>query len=154
MGNGVFNIAKGKWAFYCELPDVSDSIQLILFKSAGLQADDVLNNYGDLASIKASNAEADFTSYARIGISTVGGPNGLIMTINNTTNLRNLDLTNQTWSAATAGNTLLKLVMAYKPASTSLDSAIIPLFYWDYSTITSGSDLIIDFNAGGLIDSV
>jgi hypothetical protein len=152
VGNGAFNIAKGKWAYYCELPDVSDSIQLILFKSAGLQADDVLNNYGDLASIKASNAEADFISYARINITTIGGA-GLLMTINNTTNLRNLDLSNQTWAAATSGNTLLKLVMAYKPSSTALDSAIIPLFYWDYSTITSGSDLIIDFNAGGLIDS-
>lgn len=149
MGDFAFNVAKGKWRYYMELPGVSDSLVAVLFQSTGIQADDVLNNYGDLSSIKASNAEANFTSYARIFITT-----GIVITQNNTTNKINADALDLTWGAATPGNTLAELVLGYKPDSTSLDSAIIPLFGFACAGPTNGSDVIAQINVGGLIDTV
>ena len=148
MGNFEFNVAKGKWRYYMELPGISDSLVAVLFQSTGIQADDVLNNYGDLGSIKASNAEANFTSYGRIFITT-----GIVIVQNNTTNIVNGDMNDLTWTAATPGNTLAKMVLGYKPESTSLDSAIIPLLGFDCAGPTNGSDIIVQINAGGLIDT-
>lgn len=148
MGNFEFNVAKGKWRYYMELPGVSDSLQFRLFKSAGIQADDVLNNYADMASLKASNAEADFTSYAPINITT-----GIVITQNNTTNLVNADMPDLTFTAATPGNTLAKAILTYKPDSTATDPFIIPLLCWDFAGPTNGSDIIAQVNAGGMIDT-
>lgn len=148
MGNFEFNVAKGKWRYYMELPGLTDSLVAVLFQSAGIQSDDVLNNYGDLGSIKASNAEANFTSYARINITS-----GIVITQNNTTNIVNGDIADLTWSAATPGNTLAKMVLCYKPDSTAIDSAYIPLLGFDCAGPTNGSDIIVQINAGGLIDT-
>ena len=148
MGNFEFNAVKGKWRYYAELPGVSDSLVWVLFQSTGIQSDDVLNNYGDLASIKASNAEANFTSYARISFTT-----SVVITQNNTTNVVNLDVPDQTFAAATAGNTLAKAILCYKPDSTALDSAMIPSLGYDCAGPTNGSDIILQVNAGGLIDT-
>ena len=52
MANGAFNIAKGRIAHYGTLPQTNDAFILVLFKV--IQADDTLNNYDDLAAIKAA----------------------------------------------------------------------------------------------------
>jgi hypothetical protein len=148
MAPFVFNVAKGKWRYYMELPGLTDSLVWTLFQSTGIQADDVLNNHADLGAIKASNAEANFTSYARIFVTT-----GIVITQNNTTNVVNADTPDQTFVAATPGNTLAKAFLCYKPDSTALDSAIIPLLAFDCAGPTNGSDIILQVNAGGLIDT-
>lgn len=149
MAQRQFNIMKGQWRYFAGLPGLSDALQLILFKSAGIQADDVLDNYGDLAAMKASNAEADFNNYSpRIELAS-----GISIVQNNTTNAVDLDFPDQTIFAAggIVTNTLAKLVVAYKPVSGALDSAIIPMWLYDFSAVTNGSDLIIRPDAGGLI---
>jgi len=148
MSDTMFNIAKGIWRYYCTLPDTSDRLLVVLFKSAGLQADDVLNNYTDLASLKASNAEADFSNYVRKPVTT-----GIVITPNNTTNSVDVDAPDQTWTAAAPTNALGAVVWCYAPASNSLDSAIIPLWKYGVTATTNGSDLIASVNAAGLAGS-
>lgn len=149
MTDRMFNIAKGIWRYYCSLPDTSDALVVVLLKSSGLQADDVLDNYTDLASLLAStNDEADFSNYARKVVST-----GIVVTPNNTTNAVDVDAPDQTWTAAAPTNALGAVVWCYRPASNSLDSAIIPLWKYGVTATTNGSDLIASVNAAGLAGS-
>ena len=148
MANGVFNIMKGSWRYFCTLPAVTDSIDFTLFKS-GIQADDLLNNFDNLASLKSQNVEADFANYVRKQIN-VTGVTGVNITQNNTTNAVDVDVPDQTWGAASPTNTLAKLIVCYRPVSNSTDSDLIPMFYFDFVGTTNGSDLIAQVNALGL----
>jgi len=144
MANGVFNIMKGSWRYFCTLPGLTDSLDIVLIKS-GVQADDLLNNFDNLASLKSQNAEADFANYLRKQLNT-----GVTITQDNTANTVDVDIPDQTWGAASPTNALAKLIVCYRPASTSTDPDLIPMFYFDYVGTTNGSDLIAQVNAAGL----
>lgn len=68
----IFNIAKGKIAYYAGLPAASDALVLVWLKNANLESDAVLKDYDTLAAILAgANDECDFTGYARRTLSSV-----------------------------------------------------------------------------------
>lgn len=139
MADGVFNIAKGKAGYYATLPAANDALIVVLIKSSGLEADDTLNNYDDLAALlAAANDEADFTNYARKTITSVTN------TVDDTNNRLDSDFADQTWTSAggASNNTLGKLLVCYDPDTTAgTDSTVIPLTYHDFSATTDGSDL-------------
>ena len=145
---GVFNIVKGKWRYYCELPGTDDSIVFVIIK-APTQADDLMNNFDNLASLLAQNPEADFVGYVRKEVN-VTGVSGVNIIQNNTTNAVDVDAPDQTWGAAQPANALGGMIVAYKPTATSTDPDYIPLFYFPYVGTTNGSDLIATVHANGL----
>lgn len=145
---GVFNFVKAKWRYYCELPGLTDSIVFVIIK-APTQADDLINNFDNLASLLAQNPEADFVGYVRKFIS-VTGATGINIIQNNTTNTVDVDAPDQTWGAAQPTNALGGMIVGYKPASNSPDSDIVPLFFFPYVGTTNGSDLIAQVHAAGL----
>ena len=144
MANGVFNIMKGTWRYFCTLPGFTDSLDFVLIKT-GVQADDLLNNFDNLASLKSQNTEADFSNYSRKQLTS-----GVTITQDNTANTVSVDVADQTWGAASPTNALAKLIVCYRPASTSTDPDLIPMFYFDFVATTNGSDLIAQVNAAGL----
>lgn len=148
MANGVFNIARGRAAYYATLPATSDALIVVLLKSAGLVADDTLNDYVDLAALLAgASDEADFTNYARKTVTA-----SVTVTIDNTANLVDADLPDQTWAAAggAVNNTLGKLLICYDAdTGAGTDAAIIPLTYHDFSATTDGSDLTAQIASTG-----
>lgn len=148
MANGVFNIARGRAAYYATLPAASDALIVVLLKSAGLVADDTLNDYVDLAAILAgASDEADFTNYARKAVTA-----SVTVTIDNAANLVDADLPDQTWAAAggATNNVLGKLLICYDAdTGAGTDSAIIPLTYHDFSATTDCSDLTAQIASTG-----
>lgn len=146
MANQVFNIAKGRAAYYSTLPAASDALIVVLLTTTGLDADDTLNNFDDLASLIAANTEADFTNYARKSITSV------TVTVDDTNNWVDADFADQTWTSAGGGtnNTLAKLLVCYDPdTGAGDDSSIIPLTHHDFSVTTDGSDLVAQLAAAG-----
>lgn len=147
MADGVFNIAKGKAGYYATLPATNDALVVVLVKSTGLEADDVLNNYDDLAALlAAANDEADFTNYARKTVTAVTN------TVDDTANRLDSDFADQTWTAAGGGanNTLGKLLVCYDPdTTTGTDSSVIPLTYHDFVATTDGTDLTAQVATAG-----
>lgn len=147
MADFVFNIAKGKAGYYSTLPAANDALLVVLLKSSGLEADDTLNNYDDLAALlAAANDEADFTNYARKTITSV------TPTIDDTNNRLDVDFADQTWTAAggASNNTLGKLLVCYDPDTTAgTDSTVIPLTAHDFTATTDGSDLTAVLAASG-----
>ena len=147
MANQVFNIAKGRAAYYSTLPAANDALIVLLLTTTGIEADDTLNNYDELqALLAAANTEADFTNYARKSITSV------TVTVDDTNNWVDADFADQTWTAAGGGtnNTLAKLLICYDPDTTAGDdSTVIPLTHHDFSVTTDGSDLVAQLAAAG-----
>ncbi|MBX6382014.1 MAG: hypothetical protein IRZ07_03420 [Microbispora sp.] len=143
MANGVFNIALGKVAYYATLPAADDSLIVVLLQTA--QADDTLRDHDTLAQVLAANTEANFTNYARATAA------GVAVTVNDTSNLVDVDINDITWTNAggTTNNTLVKLLVCYKPDTASADSAIIPLTFHDFAVTTDGSSITAQVAANG-----
>lgn len=147
MADGVFNIAKGKVAYYASLPAANDALIVVLLKAAGLEADDTLNNYDDLAALlAASNDEADFTNYTRKTLASVTA------TVDDTNNRVDISGANFTWSSAggAANNSVGKLLVCYDPdTTTGTDSSVVPLTYHDAVFTTDGTDQTITIPSPG-----
>lgn len=145
MANGVFNIAKGKLAYYATLPAANDAIIVVLLKASGLVADSVMVDYDDLAAVLAgASDEADFSNYVRKTGASV------TVTVDDTNDRVDLDLADITWTAATTGQALGKLLVCYDSDTTGgTDSGIIPLTYHDFTATTDGNDLVATIAAAG-----
>jgi len=137
MADGVFNISKGKVKYYAELPAANDALLLILLKSTGLEADDTLNNYDDLATLlAAANDECDFTNYSRKTLANIS------ITVDDTNNRVDIDCDDVVYTNAggAANNTVGKAIICYDPDTTGgTDSSIVPLTYHDMSFTTDGT---------------
>jgi hypothetical protein len=147
VADGVFNISKGKIRYYAELPATNDALIVVLLKATGLEADDTLNNYDDLASLlAAANDECDFTNYSRKTLASV------TVTTDDTANRADLDAADFTYTAAggATNNGVGKLIVCYDPDTTGgTDSSIVPMTYHDCTFTTDGTDVTIQLDPAG-----
>jgi hypothetical protein len=138
MSAGLFNIARGKFAYYAGLPASADALIVVLLKSGGLESDGTLMDYATLSDIlAASNDEADFTSYTRKTLATVA------VTVDNTNNRVDVTADNFTYTSAggATNNTIAKLLVCYDgDTGAGTDANIIPLSFHDCSFTTDGTD--------------
>jgi hypothetical protein len=148
MADGVFNIAKGKIAYYAELPATNDALILVLLKSAGLEADDTLNNHDNLSVLlAAANDECDFTGYARRTLT------GVTVTVDDTNNRVDIDAADPAaYTNTGASQAAGKAVVCYDLDTTvGTDTSLIPLFYYDLAvTFDTGVATTVQVNAAGL----
>ena len=140
MAPFIANYAKGRWVEKYLLPVGGDNIVIVLLQSSGLQSDATLKNYSTLSALLASNSEATFTNYSRIYLSNTSG---ITVSVNTSTGVTTVDIPDQVWNAAggAVNNTLGALLTCYRPASTSPDSAILPLSKHDFAVTTTGGTL-------------
>lgn len=146
MANGVFNIAKGKTAYYASLPAANDALVVVLLKATGLQTDDALNNHDDLAALLAANTECDFTNYTRKTLASVSA------TVDDTANEVHLDASDLTYASAggATNNSVGKLVIAYDPDTTGgTDASVVPISYHDCTFTTDGTDVTVQLDPAG-----
>lgn len=142
MADFVFNIAKGKVKYYAELPATNDALIIVPIEATGVEVDDTLNNYDDLLTLlAASNNEQ-----ATMGRKTVSAAT---VTVDDTNNRVDIDIADQTWTAAT-GNAVSDLLVCYDPDTTGgTDSTVIPLTCHDFAITPDGSDVTAQINAAG-----
>jgi hypothetical protein len=151
MADGVFNIAKGEVKAMTKLAIAGSggaALVVVLLKSAGLVGDSTLVDYDDLAALLAgASDEANFTNYARKVIT--GGT--ITNTVDDTNDRMDSDIPDQTWTSAggATNNTLGKLVVCFRPATGSADSALVPLTHHDFPEVTTGSDIVAQIATAG-----
>lgn len=144
-----FNVAKGKSAYYATLPAANDGLVAVLLASAGLETDAVLKDFDTLAQVVAgATDEATFGGYARQVLT------GVVVAVDDATDVQTVDFADPTWSPTTA-QALGKLVVCYDPDTTGgTDADLIPLWADDYviTTPTSGS-ISYTVAAGGMFSA-
>ena len=143
MADLVFNIAKGKHAYYATLPATADALIAVVLESAGLQDDSLLKDHDTLAAILAANTEQ--TAMGRKTLANV------TVTVDDTNDRVDIDADDLTWTAA-IGNPIGALVICYDPSvGTGTDAELIPLSKHDFTLTPNGSDIIAQVPAGGFL---
>lgn len=146
MADLVFNVAKGKAAYYATLPAANDALIVVLLKTAA--SDATLKDQDDLGAVLAGGStEADFTNYARKTVTA-----SVTVTVDDTNDRVDVDMPDQTWTSAggATNNTLAALLVCYDSDTTGgVDSGIIPLTKHDFVVTTDGSDLTAQIATAG-----
>lgn len=142
MANLVTNIAKGRFIHYASLPAASDSLIAVVLEAADLESDDVLQDYDTLAAL-LGGASTEQTDMGRKTLTNV------TVNVDDTANTASFDADDITWTAAT-GDPTGKLVICYKPDTSSTDADIIPLTIHDFAVTPDGTDITAQIDADGL----
>lgn len=153
MSNFVFNVARGRIAELANRVNASDptnsALVIVVLKSAGLESDDVLRDYNDLAAIlAAANDEATNTGYARI---VLDDTDGIVVTVDDTNDRVSVDFPDQTFtSVAAAGGAWGKAIVCYDGDTTAgTDANIVPLTGHDFVVTPDGRDIDLTVDAAG-----
>jgi len=152
MTDTTFNIAKGRVVGWYERVKNNDpanaAFVIVLLKAS--EADVTLKDYDDLAAVlgAAGNTEADFTNYARKTLT--DADIAALPSPNDTSDAYELTWPDLSYTAAggALNNTMTKLLLCYDSDTTAgTDASIIPVGAFDYTAVTDGSDLTIQFPA-------
>ncbi len=153
MGDGVFNISKGKVAELVERVVGNDPATAILAVHlwAGTDVTDaVLKDYATVAAIEAGILnEATFTNYAKKSLTDSG--EGLSVAVDQANDRMEADFDDITWSVAGNGgnDTLRRLTVSYDGPGTDVDATMVPMCFFDFAVTTDGSDLTAQLDALG-----
>jgi hypothetical protein len=135
MGSFVFNVAKGKVAYYGSLPGTNDALIAIPIEATGVQADATLVDLDTVAAILAGSTNEQ-TTMGRKTLTAVSS------TVDDTGNQTVVDADDVTWSSAT-GSAVSDVLIAYDPdTTTGDDTTLIPLTWHDFVATPDGTDLV------------
>lgn len=134
MSNVVFNIAKGKIAYYASLPLANDALIAVPIETAGIETDAVLIDYTNLNTLLAASNNEQLT----MGRKTL---TGVTVTVDNVNDWVDITAANPVWTSAT-GNGISALVICYDPdTTTGTDADLIPLSKHDFAVTPNGGDI-------------
>jgi hypothetical protein len=168
MADFIFNIARGATKFYYfavenstvlaasgQFTAAADSSLIVVGIDAGGVADTALRDFDDLAAVLASAAnEVTSTNYAR---KVLTESDLVAVPVPDDANDRyDLDVPDQTWvNVVSNGATpnFTDLLVCFRPAAGSADSAIIPISCHDFVSTADGSDIVAQINAAGFYRS-
>jgi hypothetical protein len=135
--------AKGRFVELCRLPLGTDSILVIPLKSLGSATDAILQDCANLAAVFTAGAvEADFTGYSRKVLSSPD----ITVTFNTSSNNVTAAFASQVWSPAGGANnnSIVKVVIAYRPAASTNDAGCLVLATEDFTGSTNGASFTIN----------
>jgi len=138
----VFNIAKGKVAYYAGLPAANDAIIAIPLETSGLESDATLQDYDNVSALLAGATNEQSTMGRKTAAS-------VTVTVDDTNNRVDVDCADITWTAAT-GNAVSRLLFCYDPDTTGgSDTDLIPLVVDDFVATPAGGDITYQVAASG-----
>lgn len=142
MADFVFNIAKGEVKNYAKLSAAADALVIVLLETTGLEVDGTLKDYDDLAALLAGTSNEQVTM-GRKSITAA------TITVDDTNDWVDVDIADQTWTAAT-GNAVSKLLVCYDgDTAAGTDANIVPLTAHDFVVTPDGSDITAQIAAAG-----
>ena len=140
MADLILNVAKG--AAPEKVRDSAANVLVLLLKSGG-ENDTAIKDRDTVADVLAGSTEADATNYAR-----KTGLTGTV-TVDDTNDWVTVSVPNQTWTGlgGATNNTIARALTAYQDAAA--DASRVPLTSHDFPMTTDGSDVTLQWAAGG-----
>jgi hypothetical protein len=149
VANFTFNIAKGRVAEFVNRVDSNDPANSAIVL-VPLAVGDTEANLQDLDTLAAVLATTPDEAGASWGRKTLTDADLAAIAADDTNNRMPATLPQVTWTAPTAGQNTVALIVAYDSDTTAgTDSNIIPLTYHDFAVTADGNDVIL--NAGDFL---
>ena len=149
MADLVFNVAKGRGVQLAKNVEDNDPAAAVLrvFAIVSTDTDDDLKDADTMAAVLAlsSTAEATNSGYANISCDETQ----ITITLDDTNNLHDAILADQTFTSIVAGDDWTDIIVAYDPDGTDTDSGTIPLSLHDFVVSPNGGNIVADFPATG-----
>jgi hypothetical protein len=145
----VFNIARGRIREFYRSVDTDTPtgcrFAVVLLETTSIEADATLADYDDLAALLAgsSNEQTNQARHFLVDADLAEEP-----APDDTNNRFDLDLPDQSYPAL-GDNAIGKVLVCFKPASGSADSAIIPMTAHAVTITPDGNQVDLQVNAAG-----
>lgn len=134
MADIVFNIAKGKMAYYASLPAANDALIVVPIQTTGIETDATLRDYANLSTLLAASNDEQTT----MGRKTLAG---VAVTVDDTNDWVDITAANPVWTAA-SGSAVSALIICYDPdTTTGTDADLVPLTKHDFVVTPNGGDI-------------
>lgn len=141
MSNFVFNIAKGRVAYYATLPNNNDAIIAVPLQTSTLESDSLLMQRESLEEILTVSTEQ--TTMGRKILSNIES------NVVHAENKVFTDANDFTYTGA-SGAAIGAFIICYEPDTTNPnDAAIIPLTKHDFSALPNGGDIPVQISGAG-----
>lgn len=142
MGDIVYNIAKGSFAYHATLPAANDAIIVTPLETSGIVSDATMKDYDTLSDVLAGATNEQTTMGRKTGAS-------VVVTTDDTNDRKDVDMADVVWTAAT-GNAISAVAICYDDDTTGgTDANQIPLVKLDAVATPAGGDITVQFNASG-----
>ena len=149
MANFVFNGALGRFVQQAQNVEDNSPAAAVLRIHAwdSSAADDLTNNARDVAALEATAGVAEVTNsgYANILMDEVD----ITITINDTTNLVDVDVTDQVFTAILTGDSWTDLSISYDADGSDTDGTTTTMTYHDFVVVPNGGDITAQIAAAG-----
>ena len=149
MGNFVFNGGLGRFVQWAQnVEDNSPAAALLRVHAWDSSAtDDLTNNARDVAAVEATAGIAEVTNggYANQTMDETD----LTITINDTTNLVDVDAVDPVFTAVLTGDSWTDLSISYDAAGTDTDANSLTMTYHDFVVVPNGGDITAQVNVNG-----
>lgn len=150
MANLVFNTALGAVKRLVQNVEDNSPAAAVLRLHAWVApsgVDDVINNADDIAALQATAnvLEATNTGYANISMDEVD----ITITVDNTANDVDLDLTDQVFTSVDAGDDWTDITISYDADGSDTDANTVLLTWHDFIVSPNGGNITAQFAAAG-----
>lgn len=123
------------------------ALLVVALAAAGLETDAVLRDKATLSEwLSGSTNEVTNAGYAR---KVLTAANLTVPNPNLGSDWVDLDIPDQVWTGVAAGDGWAKLVVCYRPAAASPDTAIIPMSAHDFLVTPDGTDVVAQIASAG-----
>lgn len=144
MANYTFNIAKGRVAELFNRVDSNDpansAIVLIPLSAQGSEAE--AQDYDTVTAVLGGTSDEQTTGWSR---KTLTDADLTFPAPNDTNNRYDVQTPSVTWTAPTAGNNTVALLVAYDSDTTSgTDANLIPLTSHTFTVTADGNDVVLN----------
>ena len=152
MADFVFNVAKGRVAELFNRVDQNDPANsaIVVVAVVATATDATMKDYDTLSALlgDANVAEATNANYAR---KVLTDTDIAAVTPDDTNDLMQVTIADQTWSSVGAGDNWTDLILCYDGDTTAgTDANIIPLTCHDFAVTPNGGDITADVGANGV----
>ena len=145
MADVIFNVAKGRGVQLAKNVDDNDPVAAVLrvFAIVTTDTDDVVRAANTMAEVwaLANTLEATNVGYANIACDDTQ----ITITLDDTNDLHDAILLDQTFTAVDAGDNWTDLIVGYDADGTDTDANTIPLSLHDFVVNPNSGDIVADF---------
>ncbi|MFG3438345.1 hypothetical protein ACGF0J_13970 [Nonomuraea sp. NPDC047897] len=156
MADFQFNVAKGRVVELYRRVRVGDpatsALLVVALDAAGIETDAALKDRDSLADVLAgATNEVTNTGYSR-KVLAAGDLSDVVP--DDANDWTDLALPDQTWNNVQMGTNWAKIIICYRPAAASPDSAVIPLTSHDFPINPDGSNVVAQVDPSGFFRAV